>query len=95
MLVLAQRLKRASSEHDWVDLAKVDGELAILLPALAARGPFERAESQAVQVLREAHRAAIECCAREAAQLDERMAQMRANREGWMAYAMGRDEEGV
>jgi hypothetical protein len=95
MLVLAQRLRQASSGHDWDELAKVDGDVAILLPAFAARGPFDRAETQAVQVLREAHRAAIDCCAREAQQIDERMALMRANREGWMAYAMSGDEEGV
>lgn len=95
MLVLAQRLKRAGAEHDWAGLAKLDGELAMVLPALAARGLFDPAESLAVQELREAHRFALDCCAREAALLDERMAQMRANREGWMAYAMSHDEEGA
>jgi hypothetical protein len=62
--------------------------LAPQLDALAARGPLSAAERAALQNLREAHDHAAEAVAAAARALKTRMDDMRANKDGWIAYAM-------
>jgi Mlc titration factor MtfA (ptsG expression regulator) len=62
--------------------------LAPQLDALAANGQLSGAERAALLRLREAHDHAAEAVAAAAQALNKRMDDMRANKEGWIAYAM-------
>lgn len=84
---LTFRLSAAAGGRDWALLGRVDRELAGVLPRLAARGPWDALERQALQGLREAHRVAIELCERESAVVGKQLLEMCVNKEGWLAYA--------
>jgi hypothetical protein len=90
---LTFRMNAASAGRDWTVLGRVDRELCALLPRLAAHGAWDALEGQALDHLRQAHRTALERCERESAAIGQRLAQMCANKEGWLAYAMAGSDE--
>lgn len=93
-LGMAQRLRGAYSTSNWRELKAVDAELALLLRRLTASKTWTKAERGALTDLRRAHDEAGEHCAREAALYQARMAGMRENRIGWLAYA-AQNEQGA
>jgi hypothetical protein len=87
MAALALRIDAASRANDWSALAAADREVAELLPAIAKQGLRDAAEKAALQKLREAQRVSREHCGTEAARLGERLDELRARKEGWLAYS--------
>ncbi|MFT4173478.1 MAG: hypothetical protein QM639_13015 [Rhodocyclaceae bacterium] len=91
LLNLAYQLGQAAVERDWSTVARVDADIAAMLPRLAALGAWAHNEARALATLRETHRVALEYCEREAAEVDARMAALCTHRDGWAAYAMEDD----
>lgn len=88
LLALGDALHAAAAGADWQALGRhVDG-LAPALRALAARGPWNGAERAALERLRARHDAALGAVAAAAEALGARLETMRANKDGWLAYAM-------
>jgi hypothetical protein len=87
----AQRIRTACSASKWHDLRSVDAEMAQLLRKLPDWQGWTQAERVALEDLKSAHAEARAHCARESALYAARMASMRENRIGWMAYAMQND----
>lgn len=88
LLHTAASLRSAADAAAWEQVAQMTRALAPQLDALAARGPLSAAERAALQRLREAHDHAAEAVAAAAQALKTRMDDMRANKDGWIAYAM-------
>jgi hypothetical protein len=88
LLRIAESLRNAADGAAWEQLAQMTQALAPQLDALAARGPLSGAERAALQRLREAHDHAADAVDAAARALKTRMDEMRANKDGWMAYAM-------
>lgn len=88
LLRTAESLRRAADGAAWEQVAQMTHALAPQLDALAAAGPLSGAERAALQRLREAHDHAADAVATAARALKDRMDDMRANKDGWMAYAM-------
>jgi hypothetical protein len=88
LLRTAESLRSATDGADWEQVAHMTRALAPQLDALAARGPLSGAERAALQRLREAHDHAFDSVAAAAHALKTRMDNMRANKDGWIAYAM-------
>jgi hypothetical protein len=91
---LAQRLQAAGEAGEWRALAVIDRELAGRWEKFVAHGPWTASERQALAVLHQAHSEAAALCGREVQRLQERLAELRLNKEGWMAYAVGSEWEG-
>lgn len=87
------QLSRLSADGDWGALAQFDRELAAQLQLLSKRQQWTQEERMALDRLRRAHDAARERCEREFARVDTQLSQMRAHKEGWMAYAMSNELE--
>jgi hypothetical protein len=85
---LALRIDAAARANDWPALAAVDREVADVLRVIAKQGLRSTAEKAALQQLREAHRVSREICAGQAAHLGERLDELRARKEGWLAYSV-------
>ncbi|WP_027866944.1 hypothetical protein [Massilia alkalitolerans] len=90
---LARVLLDAGARADWALLGRAVGELAPRLRALAAGRPWTDAERAALEQLRSAHATAALAVAAASAQLQARMDEMLANKEGWMAYALADDND--
>jgi hypothetical protein len=93
LLRIAASLRGAADDAAWEELAQMTRALAPQLEALAARGPLNDAERAALQRLREAHDHAADAVAAEARAVKTRMDDMRANKDGWIAYAMQNPSE--
>ncbi len=87
---LGERLRDACAARNWTALARTDAELAALLTGLdvAALSPGERG---ALQQLRRLHQQISADCQRELDRVGQTLAQMRAQRQGWSAYAESAD----
>lgn len=90
---LAARVQDASAGSDWDLLEVAVRELAPRLQALAVKGPWNAAERAALLRLRGAHDRAAAAAARASASLQEKLDDMRSNKEGWMAYALAGELE--
>lgn len=90
---LARVLLDAGARADWELLGRSVGELAPRLQALAVGHPWSPAERAALARLREAHGTAADAVAAASAQLQLRMDDMLATKEGWMAYALEGDND--
>lgn len=90
---LALQLSHLSADGDWHALAALDRELAVLLPKLSKQRQWTREERAKLDELKRAHDVAFERCVRESARIETQLSQMRAHRDGWMAYAMGNELE--
>lgn len=94
LLRWAERLRLACEAGDWQALADADRELNVGWRRLSARGPWTVAERAALDVLRGAHRAAVDRVGQEGARVRERLAELSARKEGWMAYAVSGELNG-
>jgi len=88
LLRIAESLRSAADGAAWEQLGQMTRALAPQLDALAADGPMSRTERAALQRLREAHDHAAHAVAAASASLSARMDEMRANKDGWIAYAL-------
>jgi hypothetical protein len=93
LLRTAASLRSAADGAAWEQVAQMTRALAPQLDALAARGPLTAAERAALQRLREAHDHAFDSVAAAAQALKSRMDDMRANKDGWIAYSMHNPSE--
>lgn len=90
---LARALGDAGASADWELLGRAVRELGPRLQALAADRPWNATERAALERLRGAHAGAAEAVAVASAQLQAKMSDMIANKEGWMAYALAGEPE--
>lgn len=93
LLGMGEALQLAAAGADWDGLDRQARALGRELEALAALGPWTAAERSALQRLRSQHDGASATAAQAAAALGVRLDAMRANQEGWIAYAMHNDAE--
>jgi hypothetical protein len=93
LLGMADDLQAAAAGADWDGLGRQTRALGPQLQALAALGPWTPAERAALQRLRTRHDAVASAAAGAAATLGTRLEAMRANQEGWVAYAMHNETE--
>lgn len=84
---LGVRLLGAARAHDWSALESIDRELSRQLPQLAGQGPWSASEQAALQTLGQAHAAALQACTTAGEAMARHIAQLRAGRDGWLAYA--------
>ena len=90
---LAAGFKEAGATGDWERLGALAAALAPQLATLAARGAWNRTELAALAQLRAAHDGAAAACTEALDALGARLAGMRDNKHGWMAYALTGDME--
>ncbi|VXB34276.1 hypothetical protein [Massilia sp. 9I] len=90
---LAVVLTDAGARADWPLLGAAVRELGPQLQALGAGRPWSTDERRALARLRAAHDGAAQAVAAASAQLQARMDDMLANKEGWMAYALAGELE--
>jgi hypothetical protein len=93
LLRMGEALRGAAVAADWALLGEHVDALAPQLRALAARGPWNAGERQAVARLRAAHDIAFEAAAAASGELAARLEQLRSNKDGWIAYAMDSETE--
>jgi hypothetical protein len=93
LLRMGDALQLAAAGADWDGLGRQARALGPQLQALAALGPWTAPERAALQRLRSQHDAAADAAAGAAAALGARLEGMRANQEGWVAYAMHNETE--
>jgi hypothetical protein len=93
LLRMGEALRGAAAAADWALLGEHVDVLAPQLRALAARGPWNAGERQAVARLRAAHDMAFEAAAAASGELAARLEQLRSNKDGWIAYAMDSETE--
>lgn len=91
--MLAAAFDDAHATRDWERLGALAKALAPQLSALAARGPWSAPELAALARLRAAHDRAAAACAQTLEQLGQRLAEMRDNKDGWIAYALASETE--
>ena len=91
--MLAAAFDDARAARDWERLGALAKTLAPQLSTLAARGPWSAAELAALTRLRAAHDGAAAACAETLENLGQRLAEMRNNKDGWIAYALASETE--
>lgn len=84
---IARRLEVAALGDDWSTLAAADRELAAVLQGAAARRDLSAADRDALLALRKAHDGALARCVEASERIAERLSELGAGRDGWMAYA--------
>lgn len=90
---LAAAFAAAGAAHDWERLGALAAALAPQLAALGERGAWSRDELAALMQLRAAHDGAAAACGAALDALGARLADMRNNKDGWLAYALAGDSE--
>lgn len=90
---LAAALAQAGTARDWERLGAVSRALGPQLAALKARGPWNGRELAALAQLRARHDDAAAACAEALDTLGARLADMRHNKDGWIAYALAGDTD--
>jgi hypothetical protein len=90
---LAAAFASAGAARDWERLGALAGALAPQLSTLGARGAWNANELAALAQLRAAHDGAAAACAAALDTLAARLAEMRNNKDGWIAYALASDTE--
>jgi len=85
---MGDALRAAAASADWDRLGALAAALAPALRTLAAQGPWNAAERTALQRLRSLHDEAAAGVDAQLAALGTRLDGMRANKDGWLAYAM-------
>jgi ABC-type transporter Mla subunit MlaD len=91
LLQLRAALAEAGAQRDWDRLGVFGRALAPRLATLAAAGPWTTAELAALAQLRAAHDQAALACNDAVGTLAQGLDGMRANKEGWIAYALDND----
>ena len=90
---LAAAFQEAGAARDWECLDALARALPAQLANLGARGTWSAAELAALAQLRAAHDGAAAACADALDALSSKLAEMRNNKDGWMAYALTSDTE--
>jgi hypothetical protein len=90
---IGEALRLAADGADWNALGRHARALGPQLQALALLGPWTTAERTALARLRGQHDAAAGAAAQATRTLGARLDSMRANQEGWVAYAMHSETE--
>lgn len=90
---IGAELAAAGAARDWARLDAAARALAPQLAALAASGPWSAAEGAALAQLRAGHDQAAAACAGAVEALATRLEEMRTNKEGWIAYALGSESQ--
>ena len=90
---LAAAIRDAAVARDWERLGVLARALAPQLTALRERGAWTGSELAALAQLRAVHDAAAAACGEALDTLALRLADMRNNKDGWMAYALASDTE--
>jgi len=90
---LAAAFTAAAAAGDWERLGALARALAPQLATLAERGAWSGAELAALTQLRAAHDGAAAACAGTLDALAAKLADMRNNKDGWMAYGLTSDTE--
>ncbi|QNA88209.1 hypothetical protein G4G28_06330 [Massilia sp. Dwa41.01b] len=90
---LALAFDQAGAARDWERLDALARALGPQLAAWKARGPWTAAELKALAQLRIAHDSAAAGCGDALASLGARLAEMRNNKDGWIAYALASENE--
>jgi hypothetical protein len=90
---LGDAMQAAAARADWDRLGEHARALSPLLRGLAAHGPWNARERAALERVRAQHDAAAAHAAAAARALEPRLEEMRANKDGWIAYAMHNDTE--
>lgn len=85
---LSAAFQAAGAARDWERLGVLAEALASQLAALKARGPWTAAELAALGQLRKHHEDAAAACSQALEALGARLAGMRNNKDGWIAYAL-------
>jgi hypothetical protein len=93
LALLGNALQDAAAREDWDRLGEQARTLFPALHALAAQGPWNTAERAALERVRAQHDAAAQHVAAAARALEPRLEEMRANKDGWIAYAMHSETE--
>jgi hypothetical protein len=88
LLRLTAELSSAGATADWERLGIAARLLGPQLSTLAAEGPWSAAERSALALLRAAHTEAMAACELALGALAARLDEMRANKDGWIAYAL-------
>jgi hypothetical protein len=88
LMDIARNLLQASQRGDWTLLQRVDRQLAELLTQRSEWGQWAQHEMMALATVQRAHERARERCNAEAEALRSRLAKIREQKAGWMAYAM-------
>jgi hypothetical protein len=90
---LGDALQAAAARADWDRLGEQARALFPALHALAAQGPWTGVERATLERVRAQHDAAARDVAAAARALEPRLEEMRANKDGWIAYAMHSETE--
>jgi len=93
MAQLSQRLRDAADKQDWRALAGADQDVATLLSGAGRDDAMSLPEREALQDLESAHQLARLQCASAIDLLSQRMVELQANREGWLAYALHNNQD--
>ncbi|WP_229260517.1 hypothetical protein [Duganella alba] len=88
LLQLTQKMSAAIAAADWQALTAINTLLATALPQMAAQGKWNSAEWAALAALRQMHEEAVKRCNLATDELAQKLQQMQANQEGWLAYAL-------
>lgn len=88
LLALGKKMHAAIAADDWKTLAALNTLMTTTLPALAQQGSWTPAERAALGALRQLHEQAMLRCEQSAGALSAHLHNMRANKEGWLAYAV-------
>lgn len=93
LLRMAQSLQAAADGADWDSLGRHVRALGPQLQALARLGPWTAPERAALKRLRSQHDDAATAAGDAARALGMRLEGIRANQEGWVAYAIHSETE--
>jgi len=93
LALLGNSLQDAAAREDWNGLGEQALALLPALRALAAQGPWNAGERATLERVRVQHDAAAHHVAAAARALEPRLEEMRANKDGWIAYAMHSETE--
>lgn len=91
LLQLTQKLSAAIAAQDWKTQAALNTLMVNSLPKLAAQGPWSGAERAALTTLQQMHQEAVRRCQLATDEMAQKLQQLQANREGWVAYALEND----
>ncbi|SDF10094.1 hypothetical protein SAMN05428966_112228 [Massilia sp. PDC64] len=93
LALLGNTLQDAAARAEWDRLGEQARALFPALRALAAQGPWNAGERATLERVRAQHDAAARQVAAAARALEPRLEEMRANKDGWIAYAMHSETE--
>lgn len=91
MAGFALHLHKAAATQDWQALGQIDHALATWIAQPAQSSALSPVERAALKELQRAHQQARLQCAAAGDELAQRLSELRANKDGWLAYALNSD----